>query len=295
MLKQILLTTSLLLTLYSCGNQGQSPLETVSGNIYYGTPVKDNKWDSTVSLTHKNKGSFCSGTLISKQVVVTAAHCLNKYDEASIKNISIYVGNGHPLGYQGQYKIMRWNIHPDYRADKKGKYDFAYIILEKEVKEKVSILPLLTDSYDALEVYNPKNKVTLVGFGKTERWITGVKHEVETTISEVTDINFQNFDLSGRTSCFGDSGGPAFYTLENGKTQLVGIASAGIADKSIGGSGIYVISMSQGDCSGLNLYGRTDTFMEWFKTTEDGEAFLNKSPIEKGMDLLKKIITFDTF
>uniref|UniRef100_A0A671K3Q6 pancreatic elastase II n=1 Tax=Sinocyclocheilus anshuiensis TaxID=1608454 RepID=A0A671K3Q6_9TELE len=73
---------------YGCGQPTYKP---VASRVVGGTDVKPNSWPWQVSLQYQSGSSFyhtCGGTLIDKQWVLTAAHCIG-----SSRTYRVYLGN----------------------------------------------------------------------------------------------------------------------------------------------------------------------------------------------------------
>jgi V8-like Glu-specific endopeptidase len=79
MLKSILFSLILLST-YACGNKSQHDLLIVESAIFGGEKIKaDSKFlPFIVGVFDKNHDYICTGTLITKNTVLTAAHCVIK-------------------------------------------------------------------------------------------------------------------------------------------------------------------------------------------------------------------------
>ena len=102
--------------------------------IIGGNEAQEGRYSYIVSLQDK-MGHFCGGSLIAKDIVLTAAHCQGgKYS---------VVINRHDLGKNNGEKInMKKEIpHPKYN-DKTTNYDFNVVILEKPITEDVALVKL---------------------------------------------------------------------------------------------------------------------------------------------------------
>jgi len=206
----------------------------LSSEIHGGTPTSENAWTSTVAITTQIRGKpkqYCSGVLVTEDVVLTAAHCLLPWLKPFEENLRIYIGNGALKGeFDGQYGVKEAVIHPNYLLNENATndiYDFAYIMLSEPVDlEKVTIFPVIQTQEKMNEIMEHlKNEVTIVGYGYTEQMSTGVKYEVTTTINSHTNTEM-SIGGNGKDTCRGDSGGPVYVKLSN-KYHVLGITSRG--------------------------------------------------------------------
>ncbi|MFN8944916.1 MAG: S1 family peptidase [Pseudobdellovibrionaceae bacterium] len=209
-----------------------------SSQIVNGVEIKsiDPLAKSTVALADlqgNQLSQFCSGTLIAKNVVVTAGHCaeyllevqegyvlfgLTEKDSISIRiaNAVIHEGynNNSNFIYKGEKIGKNWN-------------DLALIQMESDAPEGFVPAEILPD--DALLV--DLDVVTLAGYGLTSGGSlgkgAGILRKTDVLV-EQTRFSDQEFvtDEVGTGSCNGDSGGPV-YLQKNGKTYVVGATSRG--------------------------------------------------------------------
>ncbi len=165
---------------------------------------------------------ICTGTFISKNMLITAAHCVPKV----ASDVTIKIGNSIFDEKKSQtLNVLKIYKHPDY---KKGKNDLALIHIEED--KNIFILPVeLVRSSDQI-----KNKnLILFGFGvdqiaETEDGLQGAgllrKLKIQAQFVSKSDDKIMLNQSQGYGVCHGDSGGPAFVTVKN-KYVLVSIAS----------------------------------------------------------------------
>jgi secreted trypsin-like serine protease len=197
--------------------------------IYGGSEADASQFPYIVSLREDDADSntYCGGTLIASQYVVTAAHCV-KTDEATIyASIGSAFGSGSSADGQ-VVKVIEGFRHPMYNKSE-HLYDVGVLKLETEVS---------TDTIDLCASDGSDNEVgtvaTVRGWGLTENGSQSLMmEEVNVQIvsnaecnkeysDRITDGMLCAGDGNGKDSCNGDSGGPL---IEN--DVLVGIVSWG--------------------------------------------------------------------
>jgi hypothetical protein len=172
---------------------------------------------------------YCTGTLISETVFLTAAHCLDF--PATTK----YYVTFAPSLLTGPYILAtEVHIHPDYAS---AFVDIGVVILPEGTTTGITPAELPTLGYlDEVfarggQAHTPAVLVgygtTSLGRGNTEPVFQGIRMVAQTRILQVLGgflfvaTNAVNAGRGG--SCFGDSGGPLF--LASDVTTVVGVAS----------------------------------------------------------------------
>ncbi|MEO0339420.1 MAG: trypsin-like serine protease, partial [Bacteroidota bacterium] len=220
--------------------------------IYGGRPVGKGEYPECCLIGTKNPNTsidwFCTGVLIHRRIVLTAAHC-------SIRQINTVALNCEDEDVLVDAEIIPTNRprnHPNYSTTG-GLYDISVLIL----KEPSNIPPVKIASTEQL---NQANKTTLVGFGTNTASADsglGIKREAEVDITHIRRSSEDNLDVAeinldfesdlefvagggGVDSCRGDSGGPA-YIMVNGNRELAGLTArvAGRPTTLCGEGGVY--------------------------------------------------------
>jgi secreted trypsin-like serine protease len=231
----------------------QPPYASVSPMIVGGTAVPNGKYPFMVALLDKREPGgafqeqFCDGTLIDKDSVLTAAHCVfsNRGIFPSRIKLVVVVGRTALNQNRGQLRSVPFShrfIHPRYDGNKRGDaYDAAVLKLSRPVKG-IKPIKLATARQNDLE--NPGRILTAAGWGSVRSKPQGVedypKRMREVSVPVVSDSRakraYQSQNLrylpslhvaagkKGKGACFGDSGGPLF---DSGSRTQVGITSYG--------------------------------------------------------------------
>lgn len=185
---------------------------------------------------------FCTGTLIAPKTVLTAAHCIKPYGD----NQQYWVGFGATVRSTTQVvRVTRQEAHPQYRG---STMDFGLLQLERAV---VNVAPIALNER-ALTNDDVGRSVRHVGFGVTDASGagSGTKREVTYNVREVRPYTMES-GATGRQTCSGDSGGPAFMVMADGEPEKV----AG------------VVSYGDQYCTLEGWDGRVDAALTWLRPT----------------------------
>ncbi len=249
-----LITVSSLLILVGCATD-LSDLEVlegtgsdVEGKIYGGDAPDAPEHDAVVSLHTLSRGGkyvsvgpFCSGTLITTDVVITAAHCT---DGSRTNTVAVYVGDDPSADIVSHlYSVDEIWVHPGYDS-RQLLNDISLIRLTTPITESVTPVPYLSAA-EGLTSADMGALINFAGFGQTETGTSGVKLQVDGTIDALgcgvsgcpsAGDTATQFSYSQPSSgpCFGDSGGPAFIYRTSG-TYVAGLTSYGDSTCSVYG------------------------------------------------------------
>ncbi|MCX6118164.1 MAG: trypsin-like serine protease [Proteobacteria bacterium] len=187
---------------------------------------------STVALVNSlNLKSFCSGVVIARRVVLTAAHCILQTTPDSV------VSFGNISEETPTIKIGHSVTHPDFDESQLEieeplsiPADIGLIFLESDAP--VSFAPNTLPTND--KQISGNDALVLAGYGASEvrpNKGLGVLRAVTTSVSKIDSVNHElrYGGQRGKTACVGDSGGPAFTTSKSktSRLELVGIISRG--------------------------------------------------------------------
>ena len=215
---RVLVALAVVLTLGGCAAETSSsedgPTGTTTEAITNGTD--DDADPAAVALLIGGK-LFCTGVLVTPTVIATAGHCIDPTPPEQV-----YFGTDPGAKKKGTLiAVSDSKVHPDFDADSLVN-DIGLIGLAS--KAPVAPVNIFTGDFDA----SFKGlAVRLVGFGATGIGQDGNlrKRSGNTTIDSFGDDDFR-FHPTPSQTCNGDSGGPAFATVD-GKEVVIGLASSG--------------------------------------------------------------------
>jgi secreted trypsin-like serine protease len=176
-------------------------VEQDQSSVWYGTP-------------------YCSGSLVSPTVFVTAAHC-GGYDRVPVSFDST-------ITPESKVHWGTWHQHPRYYSGADNPHDVAVVVFDKPVKgptAKIARVGLL-DEMKAAGTLNQSTAFTSVGYGAqetepphgwgqpgspftyldTREWSIGYFNALGKGYLTIS----QNINSGSGGTCYGDSGGPQF-------------------------------------------------------------------------------------
>ncbi len=202
--------------LLGCDSGEEVSLATKESSIYYGT-----RTPTSISLTDgqllalgwlhsagRPSSSFCSGTIITPRVVVTARHCFNDGDRASELGFSIGMLRESPIH---TFALSNFVVHDT--------LDIAVLILAENAVEAVPGLTPIPQNRTPLTESMIGKIVEAAGYGQTAdnirgRWFAALN---------LINVGLTSIMVDGRGVhgiCRGDSGGPALYDFGDGPVVL---------------------------------------------------------------------------
>jgi len=238
---------SISLLLAACGGTADESFDTaamdrgiVNGSVDTGHP--------SVGRVRFDGADICTGTLVGAKTVLTAAHCI---PGGASRYAFVVGGRVYAAASAGRHS----SYDPD-GDDGEGSADLGLLRLRSA--------PSVAPSPVAATAPRAGQRITLVGFGVTgeEQDDFGTKRVTTNTIGRVTSTKFYFTPGSGTgTTCYGDSGGPAFSTV-GGVEFEVGVTSGGIWP-----------------CEeGLSWDTRVDAFLPWLRTASGGDLATGGPP-----------------
>ena len=211
-------------------------------SIIGGTKVESGKYPFMVSIKFRYgddwNGHFCGGSLISSQVVLTAAHCMEgQYPQ----DLEVTAGRVDlsSSGYGVQRQLVdSYIIHPNYNRNTLN-HDIALVFLAQPFS-----LNYMVGTIDYRPMAFHKKRQTVIGWGNTNTsrpYYPKDLMEVDVYHIPYTECNKSDwmdgqvtgnmfcagYGNGGKDSCQGDSGGPLFIQDSNGELVQTGIVSWG--------------------------------------------------------------------
>lgn len=204
---------------YQSGKYGLPMPQRIIG----GGPTDPHEYPYQVALTYYDY-FFCGGSLITRQHVLTAAHCTDLMFEFGVgPEFQVLIAE-HDLGTENDcaYSVGVQEIiqHPGYNSSSFD-MDFSIIVLEERVSCSAFVSPVcLPEDEDPPELYENVRAVA-IGWGTTN----ATSGEMPDLLQHVGVETYKNEDCGqyefdwitdnmicagsdGKDSCYGDSGGP---------------------------------------------------------------------------------------
>ena len=199
----------------------------------------------------------CGGTIISKNLVITAAHCVSDIEETYSDELFIYMGSSDlTSSFIRKEKVKSILIHPQY-IDTIHYNDIALLRLSKDIKFNFFVEPValpnegILDDYDGLMIATgwgfSLDLTNEIDFFKNQSIRVEEKQEfiiqravdphnlmklkmIQSECTDDLDNGYNEFCAAGRKqpiiqgTCHGDSGSPLMRKI-NRRIEIIGIAS----------------------------------------------------------------------
>ena len=167
----------------------------------------------------------CTGTLIAPRTVLTAGHCVDpRFTDPS--RMSFGIGSSI-AGLQYEIQVSDAQPHPDYFYDGHSiQGDIGLLYLAKDAP----VAPMAFNRATMSASWVGKT-LLFVGFGLSDGFNQtgdGIKRAVQIPVTGVFADRFR-FQAQGKSTCMGDSGGPAFALDEDGNLVVVGVTSSSLS------------------------------------------------------------------
>lgn len=222
--------------------------------IVGGTEAFVGEFPFIVSMQSSYYGHYCAGSLIAKNWVLTAAHCV---DGITPKSILIGIHNQSDTSTAEKFTATKIIKHPNWD---KNTMNFDYALIKLSGESKHNAIRLNTKEITGNVTF------TVAGWGVTSEGSSSIskkllKVDVPFVDQQTCSLSYPGsitdqmicagFKDGGKDSCQGDSGGPLIMGTGS-STVLVG-----------------VVSWGEG-CARPNKYGvysKVKSAVKWIKTT----------------------------
>ncbi|MFP5520515.1 MAG: S1 family peptidase [Bdellovibrionia bacterium] len=207
----------------------------------------------------RNLTNYCTATVISDDLLLTAAHCL----QGATADMRVIFSNNYLCATEDKlaksvYGVKQYKIHENFEKD--GLKDLENDIALVQIQ---GIKPSLGKAIDIKTVVPIRNQdqLLMVGYGVMSHQGDGVGRLRILGKSGNSQVNptekFRGHYIEQTTKgiCGGDSGGPLLRVTDQG-LEMIGIASAIIRDP------------EEARCKGTSYFVDINLHIEWIATTK---------------------------
>lgn len=206
---------------------------------------------TTVSLVNTAEGTLCTASIISDQVALTAAHCVD--GDPNAMQISFGVKTLSRVTRPVIETIVSplWHQH---QHEKLNNGDMALVRFAGGLPVGATPVSIMKSSHQLSD----GEIVTLAGFGISNARNDSGSGRLRMVSVKIAKAHFSQTEVSldqtnDHGACHGDSGGPAFIQDNAGGLQLWGVTSRGINDPA-------------NHCAGQSVYTRVQPYARWINS-----------------------------
>jgi hypothetical protein len=176
-----------------------------------------------VVMVNTARGAYCTGTMLARDIVLTAAHCIS-----ASHGLTVSRGNGDAAAYKVTAAVAHPEYDPGSHARSEATVDLALLKLASPLRDPKPVVALG-------RVPLPGERVVVAGLGATAPGSSagpGTPHTATLmAVGEPSSLQLRLADpasrggaVAGLGSCDGDSGGPVFE-WSGGRLVLIGVLS----------------------------------------------------------------------
>lgn len=206
---------------------------------------------TTVSLVNTAEGTLCTASIISDQVALTAAHCVDGDPNA------MQISFGVKTLSRETRPVIETSVSPlwhQHQHEKLNNGDIALVRFAGGLPLGAAPVSLMKSSHQLSD----GEIVTLAGFGISNARSDSGSGRLRTVDVKIAKAHYSQTEVSldqtnNHGACHGDSGGPAFIQDNAGGLQLWGVTSRGINDPA-------------DHCAGQSVYTRVQPFARWINS-----------------------------
>lgn len=210
---------------------------------------------TTVGLYNSKVGYLCTGSLYGKNMIITAAHCLE--GAATDLEVRFGVDMRRPALIRKVVSGQRNSLFTGKIKPNMG--DISLLKYEGTIPAGFTSAPILSN----YSVLDKGAKIVAAGYGissptrgKGEGILRKITLKVKNPAYTASEISIDQSIING--VCSGDSGGPAFVKGNDGRLYLWGVTS--------NGAGLPGVR----PCMFFAVFTRVDTYMPWILETAGG-------------------------
>jgi len=244
-----------------CGTPAIKP--DTSTNIIGGKDAVPYSWPWQVSIHRKRNATYfshtCGASILSNQWILSAGHC---FADTNLDTYILKLGvfNQLKTDESGEkiLKLSEIHVHPKFGSSG-ALYDISVLKLAEPIEftDHISPVCLPTEQDEALP--QAGTNIFLTGWGVTKPGLNGAPNVTTSATLKQLGIPILSKERcgdgyvciggpgTGKSACFGDSGGPAVVQGSNGQWKQIGIAS-------------YV---TESTCQGFSFYTQISKYLDF--------------------------------